>query len=152
MSKTFNKILCPIGFDRNSAAALKFAHELADPAKSMLYLLHVVSVPRIEPIMLEPNPVLTKGIAERELKKLVQQHLTSGASYQIITRRGDPASVIVAVAEESNVDLIVMPTHGHTGIERMILEASRSASSAKQVGPYSLSDSVSSRKRSSTAI
>ena len=121
MSKIFNKILCPIGFDRNSVAALKFAHELADPAKGMLYLLHVVSVPRIEPIMLEPNPVLTKGIAERELKKLVQQHLTSDASYRIITRRGDPASVIVAVAEESNVDLIVMPTHGHTGIERMIL-------------------------------
>jgi universal stress protein A len=121
MPKIFNKILCPIGFDRNSVAALKFAHELADADKSTLYLLHVVSVPTIEPIMLEPNPVLSEGIAERELERLVQQHLTSSASYRIMTRRGDPASVIVTVAEELNVDLIVMPTHGHKGVERMIL-------------------------------
>jgi len=72
MPKIFNKILCPIGFDRNSVAALMFAHELADPDKSTLYLLHVVSVPRMEPIMLEPNPVLSEGIAERELERLVQ--------------------------------------------------------------------------------
>lgn len=71
--------------------------------------------------MLEPNPVLSEGIAERELEKLVRQHLTSSASYQIITRRGDPALGIVTVADELSVDLIVMPTHGEKGIERMIL-------------------------------
>jgi universal stress protein A len=121
MPKIFNKILCPIGFDRNSAAALKFAHELADPDKSTLYLLHVDSAPSIEPIMLEPKPILSEGIAERELERLVQQHMTSSAPCRIMTRRGDPASVIVTVAEELKVDLIVMPTHGHKGIERMIL-------------------------------
>jgi universal stress protein A len=121
MSKTFNRILCPIGFDRNSVAALKFAHELADTDKSMLLLLHVVSAPMMEPVMLEPNPVVSEGIAERELEKLVQQHLPSNTSYRIMTRRGDPASVIVTVAEELDVDLIVMPTHGHKGVERMIL-------------------------------
>ena len=121
MPKTFNKILCPIGFDRNSGVALTFAYELADPDTSTLYLLHVVSAPTMGPIMLEPNPVLSEGIAERELEKLVQQHLTSHASCRIMTRRGDPASVIVTVAEELNVDLIVMPTHGHKGVERMIL-------------------------------
>jgi len=121
MPKIFHKILCPIGFDSNSVAALKFAHELADPDESTLYLLHVVSVPRIEPIMLGPNPVLSEGIAERELERLVRQHLTVSTSYQIIARRGDPAPVIVTVADELKVDLIVMPTHGGQGIERMIL-------------------------------
>lgn len=121
MPKIFNKILCPIGFDRNSVAALKFAHEVADADKSTLYLLHVVSVLRIEPIMLEPNPIFSEGIAERELARLAQQNLASSASYRIISRRGDPAQVIVAVAGELNPDLIVMPTHGHQGIERMIM-------------------------------
>jgi universal stress protein A len=121
MPKIFSKILCPVAFDRNSVAALKFAHELTDPDKSTLCLLHVVSAPSIEPIMLEPNPVFSEGIAERELEKLVQEHLTSSAPCRIMTRRGDPASVIVTVAEELKVDLIVMPTHGHKGIERMIL-------------------------------
>src|ERR1700693_1598516 len=100
MPKIFNKILCPIAFDRNSAAALKFAHELADPDQSTICLLHVVSAPSIEPIMLDPNPVLSEGIAKSELEKLVQQHLTSSAPCRIMTRRGDPASVIVTVAEE----------------------------------------------------
>jgi nucleotide-binding universal stress UspA family protein len=119
--KIFYKILCPIGFDSNSAAALKFAYELADPDRSTLYLLHVVSVPIMEPIMLEPNPVLSEKVAERELERFMQQHLASSAFCRIVTRRGDPAAVIVTLAEELNVDLIVMPTHGHRGIERMIL-------------------------------
>ncbi len=121
MPKVFNKILCPIAFDRNSDAALRFAFELADTDKSTLYLLHVVSVPRLESMMLEPNPVLSEAVAERELEKLVQQHLRSSASYRIIARRGDPASVIATVAEELKVDLIVMPTHGNKGVERMML-------------------------------
>jgi len=119
--KVFNKILCPIAFDRNSGAALRFAFELADTDKSTLYLLHVVSVPRLESMMLEPNPVLSEGVAERELEKLVQQHLASGVSYRILARRGNPALVIVTVAEELKVDLIVMPTHGNKGIERAML-------------------------------
>ena len=123
MPKKFNKILCPVGFDQNSTAALKFAHELADPDESTLFLLHIVSDPTIEPSMLEPNPILSEGIAERELEKLVQQHLTSSTSHRIIVRRGDPALVIASVAEELNVDLIVMPTHGHTGVARMILRS-----------------------------
>ena len=134
MQKIFNKILCPVAFDRNSATALKFAYELTDPEKSTLYLLHVVSAPTIEPIMLEPNPVLSEGIAERELEKLAQQHLTSSSSCRTMARRGDPASVIVTMAEELKVDLVVMPTHGRTGLERMILGsvAERVAREAKQ--------------------
>jgi nucleotide-binding universal stress UspA family protein len=142
MPKILNKILCPVGFDRNSVAGLKFAHELADGDKSTLYLLHVVSVPRMEPIMLEPNPVLSEGIAERELEKLAQQHLTSSAWYRIITRTGDPAPVIVAVANELNVDLILMPTHGGKDIAILFWEAFRSASSAMQRGLYLLYDAV----------
>jgi universal stress protein A len=121
MPKIFRKILCPIGFDQNSLAALKFAHELADTDRSTLYLLHVVSVPRLEPTMLEPHPVLSEGIAERELGKLVQEHVASGTTCRIMVRRGDPASAIVTVAEELDVDLIVMPTHGRKGLEHSIM-------------------------------
>ena len=90
MPKIFHQILCPIAFDPNSAPVLKFARELADPDKTTLYLLHVVSIPRMGRIMLEPNPILSEGIAERELQKFAQQHLTSGASYRIMIRTGDP--------------------------------------------------------------
>jgi hypothetical protein len=57
-----------VAFYRNSDAAIEFAYELVQPNMSTLYLLHVVSVPTMEAIMLEPNPILTEGIASRELQ------------------------------------------------------------------------------------
>ena len=121
MPKAFEKILCPVGFDRNSAAAIEFACELAEPNRSTLYLLYVVSSPRMERILLEPHPILTEGIATRELEKLAQQHVATNVSHRIVVRTGDPAALIVAVAEELEVDLILMPTHGEQGIIRMIM-------------------------------
>jgi nucleotide-binding universal stress UspA family protein len=121
MSKNFKKILCPIAFDRNSSAVINFAYELAEPDISTLYLLHVLSAPTVETIVLEPHPILTEGIASRELEKLAHQHLPSNFSYQIILRAGDPASLIVSVAAELQSDLIVMPTHGRRGIAHTIL-------------------------------
>jgi len=121
MPKVFDEILRPVAFDRNSGEAIKFACELAEPNLSTLYLLHVVSVPTMETIVLEPNPILTEGIADRELEKFARQHLPSNFPYRIVLRTGDPASLIVAVAEELPADLIIMPTHGHQGIVHMIV-------------------------------
>jgi universal stress protein A len=134
MSRTFHKILCPVAFDRNSAEAIKFAFELADPGRSTLYLLHVVSVPTIETVVLEPHPILTEAIAGRELEKIARQHLPSNFPFRTMLRSGDPATLIVTVAEELPADLIVMPTHGERGIlgmligsvaERVVREAKR---------------------------
>jgi nucleotide-binding universal stress UspA family protein len=72
-------------------------------------------------VVLEPHPILTEGIAEREPQKLASVHLPSNFAYQIVLRDGDPASSIVAVAEELQADLIVMPTHGRQGIMHMII-------------------------------
>jgi universal stress protein A len=121
MPKVFDKILCPVAFDRNSVEAIKYAYELAEPNKSTLYLLHVVSVPTMETIVLEPNPILTEGIAGRELETLARQHLPADFPYRVVLRTGDPASSIIAVAEELPADLIVMPTHGRQGIVHMIV-------------------------------
>jgi universal stress protein A len=121
MSKIFEKILCPVAFDPNSGAAINLAYELAEPDTSTLYLLHVMSVPTVETILHEPHPILTEGIAARELEKLARQHLPSDFSYRIVLRAGDPASSIVSVAEELQADLIVMPTHGRQGIAHVIL-------------------------------
>jgi universal stress protein A len=121
MPKVFDKILCPVAFDRSSGEAIKFAYELAEPNTSTLYLLHVVCVPTIETIVLEPNPILTEGIAGRELEKLAREHLPSNFPYRIVLRTGDPASLIVTVAEELPADLIVMPTHERQGIAHIIV-------------------------------
>jgi universal stress protein A len=134
VAKIFDKILCPVAFDRNSTAAIRFACELADPDISTLYLLHVVSAPTIETVIVEPHPIVTEAIAGRELEKIAKQHLRSNFSYRIVLRSGDPATMIVSVAEELPADLIVMPTHGNRGVvgliigsvaERVVREAKR---------------------------
>jgi nucleotide-binding universal stress UspA family protein len=121
MPKIFQKILCPIGFDQNSVAAITFAQQLADPRISILYLLHVLSDPAVDTVVLHPHPILTEGNAERELQNLAKKHLLSNFAYQIVLRTGDPASLIVTVADELQADLIVMPTHGRQGIMHMII-------------------------------
>jgi universal stress protein A len=121
MAKIFDKILCPVAFDVNSAAAIRFACELAEPATSTLYLLHVVSAPTLETLVIEPHPILTEAIASRELEKIALQHLPTNFPYRIVLRSGDPASLIVTVAEELQADLIVMPTHGSRGVVGLII-------------------------------
>jgi nucleotide-binding universal stress UspA family protein len=124
MAKIFDKILCPVAFDRNSAAAIRLACEVAEPSSSTLYLLHVVSAPTveaIEAIIIEPHPILTEAMAGRELEKIARQHLPTNFPYRIVLRSGDPASLIVAVAEELPADLIVMPTHGNRGVMGLII-------------------------------
>ena len=147
MAKIFDKILCPVAFDRNSAAAIRFACELAEPNTSTLYLLHVVSAPTIETVASEPHPILTEAIAGRELEKIAREHLPSDFPYRIVLRSGDPASLIVAVAEELPADLIVIPTHGNRGVmglligsvaERVVREAKRPVLTIQPGGRHSV--------------
>jgi hypothetical protein len=69
MPKIFEKILCPVAFDRNSDGAIEFAYDLAHPNMSTLYLLHVVSAPTMELIMLEPNPDLDVRHRQQRARK-----------------------------------------------------------------------------------
>jgi universal stress protein A len=150
MAKVFDKILCPVAFDRNSPAAIRFACELAEPETTTLYLLHVVSAPTMATVVIEPHPILTEAIAGRELEKIAQQHLPANFPYHIILRSGDPASLIVAVAEELPADLIVMPTHGNRGLvgliigsvaERVVREAKRPVLTIQPGGRASVTSS-----------
>jgi nucleotide-binding universal stress UspA family protein len=121
MARTFHKILCPVAFDSNSAEAIRFACELAEPETTTLYLLHVVCTPGLETVVLEPHPILNEAIGGRELEKIAREHIPWNFPYRVVLRRGDPASLILEVAEELPADLIVMPTHGNRGVMEMIL-------------------------------
>jgi nucleotide-binding universal stress UspA family protein len=121
MAKVFKKIMCPVDFDRASAEAVDFACELAELHGSTVYLLHVVSAPRFDHILLEPpHPIVTEAVARKELEKVAGQQLESKIPHQLLIRSGDPAAMIVAVAEELGVDLIVMATHSGRELTRLI--------------------------------
>ncbi len=118
MPKLFKKILCPIQFDDNSIAALDQACELAHESDATLYVMNVVFLPLAN---LEPRPLLSEEPSRLALEKLARAHLHGKVGYKLLVRTGKPAEVINQTAEELGVDLIVMATHGRTGVSHLFL-------------------------------
>ena len=113
----FTKILCPVDFDYNSSEAMRFACKLLELGGT-LYLLHVI--PRTEQPGLEQYPPLSE-LAEHNLENFVRKHTGDQLVHKLLVRTGDPAALTIRVADELGADLIVMATHGHKGLVRIVL-------------------------------
>ena len=122
MATFFKKILCPIDFDDNSIAALHYARDLAKEQDATLYVLHVFFVPLASPgFPLEPYRVVSEEPSKLQLEKIAREHLEGNVRYDLAIRTGKPAETINQAAEDFDVDLIVMATHGRTGVTRLFL-------------------------------
>jgi nucleotide-binding universal stress UspA family protein len=148
MKKLFDKILCPVDFDEPSMATLVFARELARENGATLTVLNVAPIPmnatEIAPIPLEPYPVWEQA-ARARLEKVVTDYLEGkGVAYKAETRSGEASAGILKQAEETAPDVIVMATHGRTGVshffigsvaERVIRQADRPVLVIRPAGP-----------------
>ena len=114
MKEKFDKILCPVQFEQNSAAALHYAFELAQP-DSKVYLLHVIPEGDAE------LRTSAQELASECLEDFAREQPASDTKPQLLVRCGDPAEVILNVANQLQVDIIVMATHGHKGLARLLL-------------------------------
>jgi universal stress protein A len=121
MAYPFKAILSPVQFDDNSMAALTVAKALALTYGATVHVLYVV------PIILVPGEgYIVYSLEEQELNakkalaEMAQQHL-SGVNYKILTKIGEIAKSVLDVAHEIRADLIVMATHGRTGIPHFFL-------------------------------
>lgn len=121
-----DRILVPIDFSTYSKVALKYAVPFARKFKAELLLLHVVE-PAIYPADFNFGQVGIPSIeeelrtkAEEELKKLVESETKRRARSSIMVRVGKPFIEIITAAKEEDVDLIIMATHGHSGIEQIL--------------------------------
>jgi universal stress protein A len=124
MAKLFNKILCPIDFSPNSLAALDCATALARQNAATICLLNVVPSPlgstQIPSIPLEPFPVVEEDARQR-LEVIAKQRIEGKLPCEIVTRSGDPATEIVQAVTDLAVDLVVMATHGRTGLSHLFI-------------------------------
>ena len=129
MKPDIRRILVPIDFSPTSDQALHYAAALAEEFGASLALLHVIedrlmSGPWPAEVYLGELPKLREGLvkdAERRMLKcldmLTAQHITSTGEVLI----GGPSHVIVDQANQTGVDLIVMGTHGRTGITHLLV-------------------------------
>ena len=126
----FKKILCPTDFSDASLCGLKMANELAVQFGSELILVNVhkpiphLPTPRIEAsettfdISIYEKQIVED--AEENLAKVAEDILSEGVTPRLVVRVGSPAEEILDVAEEENIDAIVIATHGRTGLAKIV--------------------------------
>jgi nucleotide-binding universal stress UspA family protein len=128
-------ILLPTDFSECGNYALSYAASLARTFNASIICLNV-----IEPIvptvgysgMTEPLPIADiaeqlEDSAERELPKLAECDECSGLNVEEVVVHGEAASEIVRVAKERSADLIVISSHGRTGLGRILFGSTAEA-------------------------
>jgi nucleotide-binding universal stress UspA family protein/CBS domain-containing protein len=118
MAYPFRDILCPIQFDQNSLGALEMGKRIAADYRATLHLLHVVTSDANETRLVSLHDPLSE--ARTRLKTLAVEHL-EGTRYQILIKPGDPARIVCETARDLDADLIVMASHGRSGLARLFV-------------------------------
>ena len=114
MSPLFQRILCPVDFDDQCAAALDLARKIAEQTCGRVCALHVLSIEA------EAERGWQKG-ATIQLKKIVESRLHGKIDYEFVERVGSAAGEVLDAAAEFGSDLIVIPTHRRVGLKRLVL-------------------------------
>jgi nucleotide-binding universal stress UspA family protein len=115
------KILLPTDFSTIGQTALETATALARDRKAKLIIVHAEEAP-----MAYGGGDFYYGIPEpnrEELKRMLSEVVPTDPSVECEHRLllGAPAAAIVHLAEQEGVDMIVMPTHGRTGLLRLLM-------------------------------
>lgn len=124
----FKKILCPTDFSTPSYEAMKAADKLALHFSSELLVVHVVTpVPVVATEHMMPtafNVPEYQQQMETSAGILLEDQVKTRVSEKVWTRTlvvvGDPAEQIVKIAEDEDVDVIVIATRGQTGLKRLV--------------------------------
>ena len=114
-------ILHPTDFSKQSSYALGLACALARDYGARLVVLHVVAAPTViygEGVV-PPNPEELRAAAQEQLNALDVPGLDVHAERRL--EEGAATTEILRVAEELHADLIVMGTHGRTGLGRLLM-------------------------------
>lgn len=118
---TNSKILVPVDFSDQSLAAVDVALDIVGDAKKV-HVVHVLH----EPQSGHPDAIwVTIDHAKRRDHALTQlREQLDQPQYRDISLRaefGEPGYRIAELAEEMDVGLIVMPSHGRTGLKRLLI-------------------------------
>jgi len=125
----FKKILCPTDFSDPSYESLKAAAELAGHFSADLYLVHAIPpIPLSNVSSPETMPAFDISLYQEELKKgsektlqeVIEQRLPKGLLVHPLVVIGHPVEEILRIAQDQKMDLIVIATHGRTGLPRLL--------------------------------
>ena len=123
----YKKVLFCTDFSGNADAAFEYAYGVAKRDEGLLYILHVVPD--------NPHQAYVEGYLDAEVAEQMQRairedldrnyreryasKMANGVSFEVVTKSGREAEEILEFAKKEQVDLIVMGTHGRTGMEHV---------------------------------
>lgn len=122
------KILVPCDFSSYAEHALAWAVRLAQQSNARVVLVNAVPIfSHISyteiPILVDIPKIEAELVAEgeKQLRQFLSEHNTGNVPIESRAMLGDPFSVICRVADEEHVDLIVLGSHGRTGLSHVFL-------------------------------
>jgi nucleotide-binding universal stress UspA family protein len=121
---TIKSILCPLDFSDASRNALRYASEFAKSMGSKILLLNIVEPrPMAADMTLNYIPLeedLEKA-AREDLEPIVEELKGKGIEVQADVMIGTPAEVILQQAADFDASLLIMGSHGKTGLSRLLM-------------------------------
>lgn len=122
------RILHPSDFSRASGAAFKKAIEMAKAGRAELMVVHVVTpvVPvggdgYVSPKMYEEIAASTRAWAQKQLDKLLAKAKQAGVRAKGFVLEGSAHEQIARFARSKRADLLVLGTHGRSGLAKLFL-------------------------------
>jgi nucleotide-binding universal stress UspA family protein len=118
-------ILVPTDFSEHADQALNYALELAGKLSARLTLLHVIQKPvasaRGMGVSLDPYFHQVELMASEAMNDHARRVHDAGIACDVAIEHGVPFQQIIDLANAKQVDLIVMGTHGRTGLQHFLL-------------------------------
>jgi nucleotide-binding universal stress UspA family protein len=124
----FKKILFCTDFSEDAHWAFTYALNLAKSYKSKLFILHVTPEP-VHPeqlsIYLPPEKLKElKASQKKEMNQQLEMHylkkMRGFKNYKVVFKEGEPFVEIIQIAKKESAHLIVMGTHGRTGLDHIL--------------------------------
>ena len=123
----YKKVLFCTDFSENSDYAFEFAYGIAKRDEGLLCMLHVIPEnPYQESIMnmlaneqLEQIQKTSEEYIDDNFKERYIKTMENGIRYEFVTKTGREDAEIINFAKAEKVDIIVMGTHGRTGIDHV---------------------------------
>ena len=122
----FTKILLPTDFSDCSAEAAAVARTLADRFGSRVVVLHVLDEPAtLDPMFRGDIPLemlrnRMEQFSRENMEAFLARHFSGFGNFDTLMATGIPYREIIGKAREVGADLIVIGTHGRTGMEKVI--------------------------------
>lgn len=123
--KTIKKILCALDLSEQSTAVAEYATTLAQTLGASIVALYVAPAAghyvdfHVPPETVETFIDEINAGAKKSMNDFVAQNFST-VPVQALVVLGEPAEEILLYAEHNTIDLIVMGTHGRTGVDRML--------------------------------